>query len=150
MFFKKLIPFALECSYAYCSGKKKVKELGDIMSRILSEDEEVLIEEFLEAYDVRSYNFHSKQNDIKFMKSIDFAGIYILHNLDKNIYFVGKSGKVFRKINRHFRGYENKEVYKDWKNRNKFTVQIISFESSEYNDINVLEKEIRKQYLNVY
>ena len=53
-------------------------------------------------------------NDIKVLKNYKFKGAYALYNVDKNFYYTGFSNDIFRKIDRHFRGYGNIRLYEEW------------------------------------
>ena len=44
---------------------------------------EVMVSDFLGLCDERVYNMDSKQNDIKYMKRLDFAGLYYIKNITK-------------------------------------------------------------------
>lgn len=63
---------------------------------------------------MRAYNFDSKRADIKVLKNYKFKGAYALYNVDKNFYYTGFSNDIFRKIDRHFRGYGNIRLYEEW------------------------------------
>lgn len=145
-FLSDLISLGVEGVFAYSSGKKTVLEAKNILDRLTSGDEEVPAEEFLQMYDLRIHNFDTKQDDIKFVKNWDFEGVYILHNCSRNIYHIGRSGKVLRKIDRTFRGYENQDVYDDWNDKDVFGVRIIRYENSGYSNINLLEKDLVEKY----
>ena len=145
-FLSNMISLGIEGVFAYSSAKKKAAEAKHILDRLTSGSEEVPAIEFLRMYDLRIYDFDSKQDDIKFMKNLDFEGAYVLHNCSKNIYHIGRSSRVLRKIDRTFRGYEKQEVYIDWKKGNDFKVRIVRFEGSGYSDVKELEKELTKQY----
>lgn len=145
-FLSDMISLGIEGAFAYSSAKKKVIEARDILDRLTSDNEEVPVEEFLRMYDLRIHDFDSKQDDIKFVKKWDFEGVYLLHNCSRNVYHIGRSSKVLRKIDRTFRGYENQDVYADWKKQDEFRIRIIRFEDSGYSDINLLEKELVEKY----
>ncbi len=44
----------------------------------------------------------------------DFTGVYILYNQTKNMYYVGQGKSVFQRINSHFTGHGNGDVYADY------------------------------------
>ena len=52
----------------------KIENVADILSRTLSDDKDVDIEEFIQMYNTRLYNIDNKRSDIKFMKRNDFEG----------------------------------------------------------------------------
>ena len=127
-------------------SKKKTLKAKETLERLIIDNEEIDIEEFLEMYDTRIYNFDSKQYDIKILKRADFEGVYIIHNCTKDIYLVGKSQKVLKKVDRYFRGFENEDVYEDYENCDTFKIRIIKLENSDYNDIDELEKDMKEKY----
>lgn len=47
--------------------------------------------------------------------SKDFSGVYILYNHTKKKYYVGQAKKVFQRVNNHFTGHGNGDVYADYK-----------------------------------
>lgn len=93
-------------------------------------------------YDTRIYNIDTGQKDIKIMKRIDFEGAYILYNQTKNIYYSGHSKKVLRKIDRHFRGYENIDLYVDYTEGDEFFVKIKPLDPNDSLSVIDLEKEL--------
>ena len=52
-----------------------ISENQILLQNILS-GKEVMVSDFLGLCDERIYNMDSKQNDIKYMKRLDFAGLY--------------------------------------------------------------------------
>ena len=145
-FLSDMISLGIEGVFAYSSAKKKAEEAKAVLDRLTSGKEEVSVNEFMRMYDLRIQDFNSKQDDIKFMKNWDFEGVYVLHNCSKNIYHIGRSSRVLRKIDRTFRGYEKREVYMDWEKGDNFKVRIVRFEGSGYSDVKELEKDLTEQY----
>jgi len=144
-FFNDMLSLAVEGVIAHATGKKAVEKVSFFLDRLLS-GEEIPVEEFLKLYDTRIHNFDSKRDDIKIMKQMDFEAVYTLHNKKKDIYYVGKSSAVLRKIRRHFEGYESESVYKDWKAGDDFTIKVLRLQDTEYENINQLETSIVKKY----
>lgn len=145
-FLSDMFLLGIEGVSAYATAKKKVGRAGTILERLVSGNEEVSSDEFIEMYNMRIHNFDSKRDDIKFMKKHDFEGVYVLYNCSRNKYYVGKSGRVLRKIDRQFRGYEDENIYNEYQKGDKFTVRIVSFQNSGYDSIDALEKNLKKQY----
>lgn len=71
----------------------------------------------------------------------DFTGIYVLHNLTQDEYYVGQSVHVLQRVRQHFTGHGNGDVYADWKMGDRFTIQTVSLVGSGYNNLNDLERE---------
>ncbi len=72
--------------------------------------------------------------------SSNFAGVYILHNKTKNMYYVGQGKNVFNRVNSHFTGKGNGDVYADYKYGNRFTIKMIALDRSGFNTLNELER----------
>ncbi|MDV7758056.1 GIY-YIG nuclease family protein [Liquorilactobacillus mali] len=62
----------------------------------------------------------------------NFPGVYIIHNLDQDIYYVGQGRKVLDRASQHFRGHGNGDVYADYKYGDDFVIQFISLDYSGY------------------
>ena len=145
-FLSDMIGLGVEALIEYPSSKKKTLKAKEELEKLVVNNEELDIEKFIEMYDTRVHNFDSKQDDIKILKKADFEGVYIIHNCTKNIFLVGKSKKVLRKVDRHFRGFENEDVYEDYEKGDIFKVRIIKFEDSDYNNIDKLVQDMKKKY----
>lgn len=145
-FLSDMVELGLEALVEIPASKKKILKAKETLQRMVVDNEEMDIDEFLEMYDTRIHDFDSKQDDIKILKQIDFEGVYIIHNCTKDIYLVGKSKKVLRKVDRHFRGYENEDVYADYQNGDTFKIRIIDFERTDYENIDELVKDLTNEY----
>lgn len=96
--------------------------------------EEIPAEEFLNRRNVLT---GSRLNG-----SSEFTGVYVLHNTTQDRYYVGQSIRVLDRVNQHFTGHGNGDVYCDFRNGDKFTVRTISLVSSGYESINDLERQL--------
>ncbi len=76
----------------------------------------------------------------------NFAGVYILHNRTKNMYYVGQGQKVFDRVNSHFTGRGNGDVYADYKYGDRFTIKMIALEKSGFKTLNELERNTISSY----
>lgn len=126
------------------SLNKFIYENSELLEKIMT-GEKILVFDFLKLYDTRIYDIHSRQNDIKYMKELDFKGLYYIQNLSKKKCYLGSGDNVFRKVDRHFRGYGNQDIFDDYKNKNIFEVSFFKLESSEFDNLNDFEKEIRSR-----
>ena len=124
------------------SLKKFIDENYELLQKVMSE-REVSVSDFLELYDKRIYDIHSKQNDIKYMKDWDFKGLYYIKNLTKKKYYIGRGDKVFRKVDRHFRGYGHQGLFADFEKGDKFSVIFWKLDGSGYDNLDDLEKETK-------
>lgn len=78
--------------------------------------------------------------------SQDYVGIYVLFNETKNLYYVGQAKKVMQRVNAHFTGHGNGDVYADYKYGDSFKIKTIAFSNSGYDSIDKLEKDTIKAY----
>lgn len=117
------------------SIKKKIRKLSDNAL-------EVTPEEF--------FRIRNASNGGRGKKLIstqhDFAGVYILYNNTKNMYYVGQGKKVFQRVNNHFTGHGNGDVYADYKYGDKFTIKMIALENSGFTTLNELERNTIATY----
>lgn len=115
--------------------KKKIKELAD-------NSLEITPQEF--------FKIRNASNGGRGRKHIstqhDFAGVYILYNHTKNMHYVGQGKKVFQRVNNHFTGHGNGDVYADYKYGNDFTIKMIALESSGFKTLNELKRNTIAAY----
>ena len=76
----------------------------------------------------------------------NFAGIYILHNVTKDKYYVGQSKSVLNRVNMYFTGKGNGDVYFDYRLGDQFTIRMISLENSGFSSLNSLGKNAIAKY----
>lgn len=77
---------------------------------------------------------------------VDFTGVFVLHNLTKDKFFVGHSIHVLERVRQYFTGQGNRDVYADWKMGDKFIISTLSLVDSGHKDLNELEQEIIEAY----
>lgn len=70
----------------------------------------------------------------------NFSGIYILYNQNKRMYYVGQAVKVLDRVNRHFTGKGNGDVYADYKYGDRFVIRMIPLQGSGFRTLNDLER----------
>lgn len=78
--------------------------------------------------------------------SYDFVGIYILYNTTKSKYYIGQSKRVFSRVNQHFTGRGNGDLYADYKYGDRFTIKMVRLENSGFSSLNDLERCAIKTY----
>lgn len=76
----------------------------------------------------------------------DIVGVYVIYNKTKNMYYVGQAKRLFFRVNQHFTGHGNGDVYADYKYGNKFTIKLVVLAKSGYSDIDKLEKDMIDKY----
>lgn len=76
----------------------------------------------------------------------DFQGVYVLFNEDKNKYYVGQGIRVLSRVNNHFSGRGNGDVYADYRYLDHFTIRIIPLAGSGFDSLNELERYTIEYY----
>jgi len=76
----------------------------------------------------------------------DFAGVYVLYNHDKKMYYVGQAKSIFSRVNNHFTGKGNGDVYADYKYGDDFTIKLLPLQNSGFDNLNDLEREAIAAY----
>lgn len=122
--------------YIPLSRKAKIKEkINELANNIL----EVTPEEFFKIRNARI----GKKN---ISTNMGFSGVYILYNSTKNMYYVGQGKNVLTRVNSHFTGHGNGDVYADYKYGDKFTIKMIELEKSGFSTLNELERNTIMTY----
>lgn len=78
--------------------------------------------------------------------TMNFAGVYILYNKTKNMYYVGQGQQVLNRVNAHFTGKGNGDVYADFKYGDEFSIKMIALEGSGFPTLNELERDAIMTY----
>lgn len=80
------------------------------------------------------------------LRDDDFTGVYVLHNTTKELYYVGQSVHVWKRLSDHLMGHGNADVYADMKYGDRFTVKVIPLVGSGYKSLNDLERDAIESY----
>lgn len=92
-----------------------------------------------EFFNIRNKDFGGRGN-LLYSNNFQFTRVYILYNQTKDLYYVGKGKKVFDRVNSHFTGRGNGNIYADYKANDQFTIRAIALNGSHYNSLDELEK----------
>lgn len=77
----------------------------------------------------------------------DMVGVYILYNKNRKMYYVGQATRLFFRVNQHFTGHGNGDVYADYKRgKDSFTIRLVPLVNSGYYDLDKLEKDMIARY----
>ena len=76
----------------------------------------------------------------------DFPGVYVLHNVAKDRYYVGQGQRVLDRVFQHFSGRGNGDVYADWSYGDAFTIRTIALRGSGYRSLDDLERDAIATY----
>lgn len=96
-----------------------------------------------------NFNSMSPEHFFKLRKNIqgDMVGVYIIYNKNRKMYYVGQATRLFFRVNQHFTGHGNGDVYGDYKRGgDKFTIKLIPLVNSGYYDLDKLEKDMITKY----
>ncbi len=74
-------------------------------------------------------------------KRLNQPGVYVIFNASKNMFYVGQAKRLLDRLNQHFTGHGNGDVYADYKYGDKFTIRTIPLGKSGYRNLNDLERE---------
>ena len=126
------------CYYTY----KKKEEIKAQIKGLADNTLEMTPEEF---FVMRRTSFGGRGRP-SYALTQNFAGVYILFNSTKNMYYVGQGKEVLNRVNAHFTGKGNGDVYADYKYGDKFTIKMIALEKSGYTTLNELERNTIMTY----
>ncbi len=113
--------------------KKRIKQLA-------SNSVEITPKEFLKyRKDILSRNRNTIQR-------ANFEGVYIIHNVSKDLFYVGQAQRILDRLNQHFTGHGNGDVYADYKYGDKFTIRTIALRKSGFKTLNELERNAIETY----
>lgn len=114
-------------------NKRKIKALSRSVIEMTPE----------EFFWVRNYKVENGKN---LASTYEFEGVYILYNETKNMYYVGQGQKVMFRINQHFTGHGNGDIYADYKYGDSFKIRAIRLRKSGFATLNSLEKHTIETY----
>lgn len=117
------------------------KKLNEKIEKLANNALEMTPEEFLK---MRKTNFDKRRSS--YMAHNNFSGVYILFNKTKGMYYVGQGKRVFDRVNQHFTGKGNGDVYADYKYGDEFTIRMIALENSGFSSLNELERNTIAKY----
>ncbi|MCM3725093.1 GIY-YIG nuclease family protein [Neobacillus cucumis] len=78
----------------------------------------------------------------------NFAGIYIIHNRENSMYYIGKAERLFDRAYKHFLDDKtgNPEIYRDYRSGDEFSISFIPLDSTFFSDLNELEDNAIRAY----
>ena len=76
----------------------------------------------------------------------NFAGVYILFNQTRQMFYVGQAQRVFDRVYQHFTGKGNGDVYADYKYGQQFLIQMIALKNPDFSSLNELERYMIHRY----
>ena len=85
-------------------------------------------------------------SDKKASAKYNFRGVYVIYNRTREMYYVGQAVKILDRVNNHFTGHGNGDVYADYKYGNKFEINLIPLKGSGCKTLNELERKAIETY----
>lgn len=140
--FVLLVIFIIYSRISYSRYKKIIKEKNEQIEGLINHSLAVTPEEFIKLRNLAYKGIVSVRKPI----TREFAGVYILHNETKDMYYVGQGKRVLDRVNSHFSGRGNGDVYADYRYGDSFTIRIIGLENSGFSNLNELEREMISYY----
>ena len=129
----------------YLENKKREKIKEDIKAKVqglANNAVEMSPEEFMA---MRKTTLGGRGNPSLALEH-NFAGVYILYNKTKNMYYIGQAQLILNRVNAHFTGKGNGDVYADYKYGDSFTIRMIALSRSGFSSLNELERHIIMTY----
>ena len=118
-------------SLVFLFTKRKKKDIKDLFN--------------LKEYSVEEF-FAFRKSYLKRFRNVRISGVYILYNRNKNIYYVGQGSNVINRINMHFVGHGNGDIYADYVNKDIFDIKFIFLDESGYSSLDELERMYIRAY----
>lgn len=130
------------CVLIIIKRNKKRAEIDAQIEGLANNSIEMTPAEFME---MRNYSFGGRGSK-SYALSQNFPGVYILYNKSKNMYYVGQGKQVLNRVNSHFTGKGNGDVYADYKYGDEFTIKMIALDGSGFQTLNELERNTILHY----
>lgn len=125
----------------YFTIKKRI-EFKNKLKDIFEKEKKISVNEFFQIY--------NDAKKITKLSNIEKSGVYILFNITQNKYYVGQSRNIFKRVNNHFTGKGNGDVYADYKYGNNFEITLVKCPIDELNKTEKYYIEIFDSYHNGY
>ncbi|MCQ2468588.1 MAG: GIY-YIG nuclease family protein [Ruminococcus sp.] len=135
--------FALKQQLEFEQKQKIRQELEEKIDKLTDGSLAMSPKEFM---DMRNKRLYSAEYEEFYAHAKNFEGIYILHNIDKDKHYVGQSIRVLDRVNSHFTGKGNADVYFDYRSGDNFTIRMIALKNSGFSSLNKLEKDAILRY----
>lgn len=118
-------------------GKHRIKQK---IKQLASDSIEITPQAFLK------YRKDILGRDKNTIQKANFDGVYIIHNKTKDLFYVGQATRILDRLNQHFTGHGNGDVYADYKYGDKFTIRTIALRKSGFRTLNELERNAIETY----
>ena len=80
-------------------------------------------------------------------KTTEYSGVYVLHNIDKDMNYVGQAARIIQRLKQHLTGRGgNPDVYFDFRSGDNFEIGIFPIKDSPYNTLDAMESDYIDKY----
>lgn len=141
-YYKYLLIILFIRFFLYIYKRQSQRKIRNQIQALANEEIEITPKEF---FKIRNKGYGGRGNPL-YANKFHFTGVYILHNQTKDLYYVGQSKKVFNRINSHFTGKGNGDIYADYKANDRFTIRTIALNGSNYDSLDDLERHAIESY----
>lgn len=144
-----LVSVGIISLYAYILAEEEKRrrelkiKLAKKIDRLANGTLEMTPAEFMK---MRSTKINGSKYEGYYALTKNFEGVYILYNINKDKYYVGQSIRVLDRVNSHFTGKGNADVYFDYRSGDNFTIRMIALKNSGFSSLNKLEKDAILRY----
>lgn len=121
---------------------RQQKKIREQIFELANNTLELTPEEF---FKMRNKSFSGRGKALH-SNNYNFAGVYILYNRSKDLYYVGQGKQILNRVNGHFTGKGNGDVYADYKYGDYWTIKMIALEGCGFNTLNELERSAIETY----
>ena len=129
-----IIVFVVAYTTVYTTTK--TREIRDKIEGLANNTFSMTPEEFMA---FRRFSFGGRGQS-SYALTMNYAGVYIIHNESKNLYYIGQGKQVLNRVNAHFTGHGNGDIYADYKYGDRFTIKTIALDHSGFPTLNELER----------
>lgn len=98
-----------------------------------------------EFFDMRNQTFGGQGSPL-YANHFNYPGVYILYNVSRDMVYVGQGQQVLNRVNNHFTGKGNGDVYADYVYGDEFTIRSIAIRRSGFKTLNELERHTIEVY----
>jgi len=124
--------------YQYLETRKRKERIRELSAGAV----EVSPNEFFSLRKSKDFG----QSRVTVNQELNFPGVYVIFNATKNMHYIGQGTKTGDRVNAHFTGKGNGDVYADYKYGDSFTIKLIQFQGSGYATMNELERDTIMTY----
>lgn len=113
------------------TASRRQKELLNLRLSLLGDDPQIT---------ASAEEFMSQRKAL--IQQGEVTGVFIIHNVTKDLYYVGQSAKAIDRAALQFLGRGNCDVYADFRYGDSFDVRIVALPGSRYESLTELKRSV--------